>query len=391
MINFMKKGNGAAWIGLSFIVLIFLLGLLMIDYFNRFDALIQTQTKTDAIADAMAVAANDGTGMPNLPEIARTKDEIVNKMNDDAFTQITSVDYDREMLFGLTGGGEKLLQLEVKTTTPYLNANYFRLSPTDTGIDNIIFTGRNTTKILIDANSMRNQRFPEDILIACDPALTHSSSDGFPMSPDEYRNIVIQFTADRTDRYVPDGNHTRQNVYIWDVTRALGCELPYYYRTMDGKPWEILGDGHLDENGYTNYIMKTVDDDNIRGLLNMLKAHIFDLKIYYNMGNAVCPSPYSDYSKWSLVGSGNDISTLNTIQDNANNGYPTIVLFENGSSWIVLPELEETDGSRGLFVSYVTSVPESALEHFATNIEANSTTAGYRQPSANFVALTYGI
>lgn len=78
-LSFFKKGNGASMIGMVIIFGTFVFIMILIDHFNRFNAVIETQTKTDAIADAMAVAANDGSGVPNLYRISKVRHQMTQK------------------------------------------------------------------------------------------------------------------------------------------------------------------------------------------------------------------------------------------------------------------------------------------------------------------------
>ena len=44
-----------------------------------------------------------------------------------------------------------------------------------------------------------------------------------------YRNLIDQFAVTNNRRYVPDAaGKTRMHVFIWDVTRAMSCEVPHF-------------------------------------------------------------------------------------------------------------------------------------------------------------------
>lgn len=398
--RFFKKGNGAAWIGLSFIILVFFLIIFLMNYFNWYDAMIQTQTKTDAMADAMGVAVNDGTGVQNVREMERVRDEMIGRLNDTSTTKIirSSVKYDTDLLYGDENSNyDRLLDLSLKTRTPFLNASYFKRSRYDHSLDYSIFTGKNTTKIMIDPTSERNRRFPEDVLLACDPLYTYDRSQANYhtsnryIDPELYRKIVVQFQVDRTDRYFADGNNTKESLYLWDVTRALGCELPYYFRTSDGAPWQVETTGKLVDTGNTPYIMQNVSDD-YSSALEFFRKHVISLRDGpYASYSDKCPTPYYDYHNWQYHDVLNTQDGWQYIQSQANNGSPTILLFDNGQVWIVVPEVISSDCSRGLYVSYASSVPEYAQSTLASNAYVNNCALGYRQPNGNFKAISFGI
>ena len=56
-------------------------------------------------------------------------------------------------------------------------------------------------------------------------------------NPDLYRAVINQFQVETTERYRPfrDGN-TYCNIYVWDVTRAMGAEIPLYTDPETGAP-----------------------------------------------------------------------------------------------------------------------------------------------------------
>lgn len=386
--DFFKKGNGAAWLGLSFIVLIFFFCILFVNYYNWYDAMIKTQTHTDALADAMAVSANNGTGVPDERAMLMTRDQMEEKLNEVSDTKITSVAYDRELLYGIDeDNGDKILKLTTKTSTPLIESSFFYNNSTHSYLRRIRFTGNNTTKMLIDPTAERNYNFRDDIRYRVESE-TRNGSGYVPLDRNLYRNIIMQFYVDRTRRYLARNGETREDVYLWDVTTALGCELPFYYKSLDGSPWDPDSSGYIEEGGLSTYHLLCVRDNG--GYLEHLKAHIPDLQSYYHVGSAVAPISWEKYSNWNLVGHSSDIWTLRQIQSKANNGYPTILLFESGMIWIVVPELDASGCERGLLVSFASNVPSNAAAAMASNAYVNNVVMGYRQPLGNFVALTYG-
>lgn len=68
------------------------------------------------------------------------------------------------------------------------------------------------------------------------PAIVSSEHD---RSAERYRAVLDQFDVEKAERYRPgrDG-YTYCNIYVWDVTRAMGAELPYYVHPETGAPME---------------------------------------------------------------------------------------------------------------------------------------------------------
>jgi hypothetical protein len=66
------------------------------------------------------------------------------------------------------------------------------------------------------------------------PAITNSRHQ---RSPAAYRAVVDQFNVENSERYRPgrEGN-TYCNIFVWDVTRAMGAEVPFYTDPSTGEP-----------------------------------------------------------------------------------------------------------------------------------------------------------
>jgi hypothetical protein len=56
-------------------------------------------------------------------------------------------------------------------------------------------------------------------------------------NPALYRAVIDQFNVETAERYRPgrEGN-TYCNIFVWDVTRAMGAELPFYTDPTTGEP-----------------------------------------------------------------------------------------------------------------------------------------------------------
>ncbi|MGI6152212.1 MAG: hypothetical protein ACOYJB_00065 [Christensenellaceae bacterium] len=54
---------------------------------------------------------------------------------------------------------------------------------------------------------------------------------------DSYRAVIDQFNVELNRRYNPGGTSVvPENVFVWDVTRAMGAEIPYYINSSTGAP-----------------------------------------------------------------------------------------------------------------------------------------------------------
>jgi hypothetical protein len=66
------------------------------------------------------------------------------------------------------------------------------------------------------------------------PAVTSNVNN---RSPERYRTVVDQFRVETAERYRPFRNgSTYCNIFVWDVTRAMGAELPHYTDPATGAP-----------------------------------------------------------------------------------------------------------------------------------------------------------
>ncbi len=68
--------------------------------------------------------------------------------------------------------------------------------------------------------------------------------------PDTYRAVMNQFNVESNPRYTVNKNgigDTYCNIYVWDVTRAMGAEIPHYL-TSAGEPVSTGGAGITETN-----------------------------------------------------------------------------------------------------------------------------------------------
>lgn len=69
---------------------------------------------------------------------------------------------------------------------------------------------------------------------AATPSVT---GDENSRTPEALREIIDQFDVESSERYRPFRNGvTYCNIFVWDVTSALGCEIPHYIDNDTGEP-----------------------------------------------------------------------------------------------------------------------------------------------------------
>lgn len=74
------------------------------------------------------------------------------------------------------------------------------------------------------------------------------------------QQVIAQFDVEHSERYRPyrrRGTDTYCNIFVWDVTRALGCEIPHYVDRENGQPRsypDLLGAYELDANGVCGWL-----------------------------------------------------------------------------------------------------------------------------------------
>src|SRR5262249_33697365 len=82
---------------------------------------------------------------------------------------------------------------------------------------------------------------PVDAPVRGDPSNRNASN---------YSDVINQFAVDTNPRYQPRGGNTYCNIFAWDVTRAMGAEIPHWV-DGNGNPagGGAPGARELDANG----------------------------------------------------------------------------------------------------------------------------------------------
>ena len=80
-----------------------------------------------------------------------------------------------------------------------------------------------------------NATIPVEAYKAITPGITSSAGS---RSAAQYNRVIAQFQVESNERYRPHRlgkGDTYCNIYVWDVTRAMGAEIPHY---IDAGTWE---------------------------------------------------------------------------------------------------------------------------------------------------------
>ena len=78
------------------------------------------------------------------------------------------------------------------------------------------------------------------------------------------RQVINQFNVESAERYRPNRNgKTYCNIFLWDVTRALDCEIPHYVDRVTGQPRiypDTAGAYELDASGTHDWLLRHGED-----------------------------------------------------------------------------------------------------------------------------------
>ena len=150
------------------------------------------------------------------------------------------------MLSGLTGDTDAL-------RTNVMNSGY---SPSvlDT-VDREVFGNSFTTPQVSGTGSAI---VPSEAWRPTSPSVVSGASN---RSAGLYRQVLDQFGVESSERYRPyrRGNDTYCNIFVWDATSAMGCEIPHFV-DPDGTPRaypDVSGAYELDANGVHNWLVNS--------------------------------------------------------------------------------------------------------------------------------------
>ncbi len=75
-------------------------------------------------------------------------------------------------------------------------------------------------------------------------------------SADTYRKVIDQFDVENNPRYAPRDGSTYCNIFQWDVTKAMGAEIPHYTNAVTGEPTTTDDPDvrHMNANRISNWL-----------------------------------------------------------------------------------------------------------------------------------------
>jgi hypothetical protein len=126
-------------------------------------------------------------------------------------------------------------------------------------------------------------------------------------STEAYRAVIDIFDVENAARYKKSGGKTYCNIFVWDVTYAMGAEIPHYLDPKTGVPQLSFSEGNQYQNA----------------------PRMFDWLRDYGAGYG-----------W------NETSSINAIE-RANTGYPTVAVWKSagdGHIAMVVPQKNEDTG-----------------------------------------------
>jgi hypothetical protein len=91
------------------------------------------------------------------------------------------------------------------------------------------------------------------------PVSAHSISTAFNRSAEDLNKVISQFCVESAGRYRRRNGNTYCNIFVWDVTRALGCEIPHYVDKESGDARyypDIKGAYEQDANATCDWLLR---------------------------------------------------------------------------------------------------------------------------------------
>jgi hypothetical protein len=67
-------------------------------------------------------------------------------------------------------------------------------------------------------------------------------------------DVLAQFDVTQAARYAPTERDTWCNIFVWDATSALGCEIPHWYESATGKSVPMGKGAEMSANGMCDWL-----------------------------------------------------------------------------------------------------------------------------------------
>ena len=183
---------------------------------------------------------------------------------------------------------------------------------------------------------------PSAASIPAEPAITSSI---YNRDADLYTQVIRQFSVETNPRYEVNKrghNDTYCNIFVWDVTSAMGAEIPHYYNAQTGEPMTYKDSGAremtanrmynwLHEHG-EEYSWHKVSAQEAQKLAN--DGHPVVTALYNGGGHGhvqvVCPSNdgrYDEERGVTIAQAGRNLTSYRPITKIYNASLPKVVYF----------------------------------------------------------------
>lgn len=287
---------------LTLVLLSFFGCLLTSEQFNAYNNGVYLQNYADVIADAGAEYGNDTNGHLDPVKVAEMKRELSernNRVNQDVRISIDSV---------------ALADPLAPTVKVYAEASIPWLFPTVHAEKNLIVERTASTTLLPDLYEgiIDMNRFPAQQWRPIDPIITSDETD---RSAENYNAVIDQLWVEKNQRYADKANVTWCNIFMWDVTKAMGAEIPYYVNNITGEAEQ-----------YRQGIFEVAHQQSAKDYFYWLRKH------------------GADYG-WRKVSAAEG-------QSAANRGRPAVVLYRSGHCQVIRPFREDGSHNSGRDICY---------------------------------------
>ncbi len=160
------------------------------------------------------------------------------------------------------------------------------------------------------SSNTSDANYPFNASKAVTPLVTSDKSN---RSASLYENVIAQFKVETNARYAVNKNGTGDtycNIFMWDVTRAMGAEIPHYVdaQTLEARYYpDVSGAKELNANGIydwlskmgNSYGWKKVTAEEAQAFANSGKPVVTAWKNTSGHGHVqvVCPSKSGTYNE----------------------------------------------------------------------------------------------
>ncbi len=191
-------------------------------------------------------------------------------------------------------------------------------------------------------SSAYSGKIPTSSSVAANPAIT---SDIYDRDADLYRAVIEQFSVETNKRYAVNKkgkNDTYCNIFVWDVTSAMGAQIPHYYDAGTGQPLTSQDEGarEMTANGIYNWLHEFGDEygwyevssEEAQGLANSGRPVVTVLYNESGHGHVqvVCPSKFGIYDEKrgvTIAQAGRTLTSYGHITDIYNASLPRVSYF----------------------------------------------------------------